>query len=176
MSVRRWIPAITAGLMMTFSGSAAATAASTPAHAHADQVAGIPSQSDTDTFNICNYADNSCITSNGVSGDQVHTTTGTAHLFEWTGPAAAELKDTSTGLCLKDDPNVGNDVVELACSNSGTTEEEEQWDLVFSDGVDNFVNVYALDIGKSAGEYLHEDTLSSYVNCYKINESGDNWY
>jgi hypothetical protein len=180
MRIRRWIPAIVAGLMVIFGGCVAATAASNPAAARplTGSFRLVSATADSDPT-ICSYApgtavNGECIVAAG-SGQQVYVTKSglPGFTFEYTND---ELQDTVTGLCLKDDPNVGNIVVELACTTSGSTGEKEEWTKT---GVDDnkyyvFENYYAIDNGLTGALFLHVDTSDGDVNCYK-DTSGSEW-
>jgi hypothetical protein len=155
--------------MMIFGGGAVAQAASNPsaarplapAPAGADQLAGGFHLASTDaesvTFGLCTYYNDWCITGDDGSGYQVYVVPyASATRFEWHDVSAnlGFLYDEHSGLCLKDDPGVGNIVVELACTTnlSTTLAEEEEWSVEEctsattcqgSGDIDNWTNKYS---------------------------------
>ncbi len=166
MRIRRWIPAIVAGMVVISGGCIAVTAASSPAAA---LIVGAE---------MCNSVkidnDVMCIVPNDP-GAQVFTEP-YPDGYGYAYTAGDQLEDVTTGLCLKDDPNVGNIVVELACTGSGSTALKETWIAVQYNATDSYYeNLYAVDNGISSA-YLHMDTSDGYVNCYKYGASGWLWY
>jgi hypothetical protein len=163
--IRRWTRAAVAGSVVIAGSCVAVAAASTPA------MALVVSAAICNTVKIDN--DVMCLVANDP-GSQIFTVPnpdGNGYHISTGG----QFKDLNTGLCLKDDPNEGNAVVELACTGSGTTGLEETW-ISYSYGDTDFYydNAYADDNG-IASAYLHM-APDGYVNCYKYGEGGFLWY
>jgi hypothetical protein len=96
------------------------------------------------SYSVCNYNYGGCVLATG-SGNQMQVSDSADSLYTEVSPVECggdtttchEFKDTTTGLCWKYDPNIsGKPMVELACTTSGTTGEEEEMSVTsVTDGV-----------------------------------------
>lgn len=74
-----------------------------------------------------------------------------------------EIQDQTTKLCLKADPSVNDEVVELACNTSGSnTQFEEEW---WGPAGELIGNDYWVETGESSDQYMYTDPCTAAEVC-----------